>query len=136
MTEQLQPFSPPVAPLWQQRGDGLTLIAGYHFLVAALFLVGTLILLLPTAILGVVGMVDDPDAFFGMVAVGFVALVTLVLCLLYLAVGYGLWTLRQWARVTAIALAIVSLFGVPIGTVTGAITLWHLLRPEVAAKFE
>ena len=136
MTEQLQPFSPPAAPVWQQRGDGLTLIAGYHFLVAALFLVGTIILLLPTAILGVVGMVDDPDAFFGMVAVGFVALVTLVLCLLYLVVGYGLWTLRQWARVTAIALAIVSLFGVPIGTVAGAITLWHLLRPEVAVKFE
>lgn len=135
MTEQLQPFSPP-APLWQQRGDGLTLLAGYHFLVAALFLVGTLILLVPTAILGIVGMVDDPDAFFGMMAVGFATLVTLVLCLLYLAVGYGLWTLRQWARVTAIALAIVSLFGVPIGTVAGAITLWHLLRPEVAAKFE
>lgn len=136
MTEQLQPFSPPTVPVWQQRGDGLTLIAGYHFLVAALFLVGTLILLLPTAILGVVSMVDDPEAFFSMVAVGFVALVTLVLCLLYLVVGYGLWTLRQWARVTAIALALVSLFGVPIGTVAGTITLWHLLRPEVAAKFE
>lgn len=135
MSEQLQAYSPPV-PMWQQRGDGLTLIAGYHFLVAALFLAGTLILLLPTAILGIVGMVDDPDAFFGMVAVGFVALVTLVLCLLYLAVGYGLWTLRSWARVTAIALALVSLFGVPIGTIAGAITLWHLLRAEVAAKFE
>lgn len=135
MSEQLQPYSPPT-PMWQQRGDGLTLIAGYHFLVAALFLVGTLILLLPTAILGFVGMVDDPDAFFGMVAVGFVALVTLVLCLLYLVVGYGLWTLRSWARVTAIALALVSLFGIPIGTIAGAITLWHLLRPEVAAKFE
>lgn len=136
MTEQLQSFSPPSAPLWQQRGDGLTLLAGYHFLVAALFLIGALVLLLPTAILGVVGMVDDPDAFFGMVAVGFVAVVALVLCLLYLAVGYGLWTLRQWARITAIALALVSLFGIPIGTVAGAVTLWHLLRPEVAVKFE
>ncbi|MCC6383474.1 MAG: hypothetical protein IT304_13285 [Dehalococcoidia bacterium] len=71
-----------------------------------------------------------------MVAVGFVALVTMVLCFVYLAVVYGLWTLRQWARVAAIALAIISLFGIPIGTIAGGITLWHLLRPEVAAKFE
>jgi len=122
--------------MWQQRGDGLTLIAGYHFLVAGLFLVGTLILLLPTAVLGIVGMADDPDAFIGMVAVGGVALVTMALSLFYLAVGYGLWTLRQWAQVAAIALAMISLFGIPIGTIAGAITLWHLLRPEVAAKFE
>jgi len=137
MTEQIQQTnSYPPAPMWQQRGDGLTLIAGYHFLVAGLFLVGTLILLLPTAVLGIVGMADDPDAFIGMVAVGGVALVTMALSLFYLAVGYGLWTLRQWARVAAIALAMISLFGIPIGTIAGAITLWHLLRPEVAAKFE
>lgn len=136
MTEQLQPYSPPSAPLWQQRGDGLTLLAGYHFLVATLFMVGTLILLLPTAVLGIVGMVTDPEAFFGMVAVGMVALGALLVCLLYLAVGYGLWTLRPWARVTALALAIVSLFGLPLGTIAGAITLWYLLQPRVTAKFE
>jgi hypothetical protein len=135
MTEYLQPFEQR-PPLWQQRGDGLTLLAGYHFLVAALFLGGTLILLLPTAILGIVSMVDDPDAFWGMVAVGFAALITLLLSLLYITVGFGLWNLRQWARVTAIALALISLVGIPIGTIAGAITLWHLLRPEVAAKFE
>ncbi|MBX3014650.1 MAG: hypothetical protein KF832_24230 [Caldilineaceae bacterium] len=131
-----RPLAPTTVPMWQQRGDGITLIAGYHFLVAGLFLVGTLILMLPTAILGLVGMVEDPGAFFGMMAVGFVALVTLVLCLVYLAVGYGLWTLRAWARIAAIALAMISLFGIPIGTIAGSITLWHLLRSEVAAKFE
>ena len=137
MTEQIQqPISYLHAPLWQQRGDGLTLIAGYHFLVAGFFLVGTLILLLPTAILGIVGMADDPDAFIGMMAVGGVALVTMALALFYIAVGYGLWTLRQWARVAAIALAMLSLLAIPIGTIAGAITLWHLLRAEVAAKFE
>lgn len=135
-TEYIQPIQHTQTPAWQQRGDGLTLIAGYHFLVAGLFLLGTLILMLPTAILGIVGMVDDPDAFFGMVAVGMVALVTMGSSLLYLAVGYGLWTLRQWARTAALALAIISLFGIPLGTIAGAITLWYLLKPEVAAKFE
>lgn len=134
---QRQPPLPQAsAPLWQQRGDGLTLIAGYHLLVAGIFLLGALILLLPTAILGIIGIADDPDAFFGMVAVGFVAITAMVLCFVYLAVGYGLLTLRQWARIAAIALAIISLFGIPIGTIAGAITLWHLLKTEVAAKFE
>jgi hypothetical protein len=35
----------------------------------------------------------------------------------------------------AIALAILSLFGFPIGTVIGGLTLWYLLKPEVAEQF-
>ncbi|MEZ4616306.1 MAG: hypothetical protein R2867_12505 [Caldilineaceae bacterium] len=122
--------------LWQQRTDGLTLVAGYHFLVAALFLLGTLVMMIPTGILGIVSVVEDPDAMIAMFIVGIIAILTLGLCLLYLAVGYGLWTLKPWGRVAALALAVVSLFGFPIGTVTGGLTLWYLMQPEVAAKFE
>lgn len=121
---------------WQQRSDGLTLVAGYHFVVAALFLIGTIVMMIPTGILGIVSVVEDPDAMIAMFIVGFIAIITLLLCLLYLAVGYGLWTLKAWSRVAALALAVVSLFGVPIGTVTGGLTLWYLMQPEMAAKFE
>ncbi|MEZ4863787.1 MAG: hypothetical protein R3C14_20865 [Caldilineaceae bacterium] len=123
-------------PLWQQRGDGVTLIAGYHFVVAGLFLLGTLILIIPTGILGVVAALDNADAMVPMVVVGFVALIVLALSMLNLAVGYGLWTLKAWGRAAAIALAFISLFGFPIGTVIGALTLWYLFKPEVAARFE
>ncbi len=122
--------------LWKQRTDGLTLVAGYHFLVAALFLIGTLIMMIPTGILGIVSVVEDPDAMIAMFIVGTIAILTLGLCLLYLAVGYGLWTLKPWGRVAALALAVVSLFGFPIGTVTGGLTLWYLMQPQVATKFE
>ncbi|HXF60838.1 MAG TPA: hypothetical protein VNK95_04435, partial [Caldilineaceae bacterium] len=57
-------------------------------------------------------------------------------CILYLAVGYGLWTRRQWGRIAALALAVVSLFVVPIGTIAGGLTLWYLLKPEVAEQFQ
>lgn len=124
------------AQKWQRRGDGLTLTAGYHFVVAALFLIGTLVMMIPTSILGIVSVVEDPDAMIAMFIVGFIAIITLLLCLVYLAVGYGLWTLKPWSRVAALALAVVSLFAVPIGTVTGGLTLWYLMQPEVAAKFE
>ncbi len=143
-----RPLSPPTpeyyvptpttatAPLWQQRSDGITVVAGYHFFVAAIFLIGTVIMMIPTAILGVVSVVDSPDAVFPMFIVGFIAVIALLLSLLYLAIGYGLWTLKQWARTAAMALGIVSLFGVPIGTVTGGLTLWYLMQPAVAARFE
>lgn len=142
-----RPLSPPTpeyyapmpttsAPLWQQRSDGITVVAGYHFFVAAIFLIGTVIMMIPTAILGVVSVVDSPDAAIGMFIVGFIAVIALLLSLLYLAIGYGLWTLKQWARTAAMALGVVSLFGVPIGTVAGGLTLWYLMQPAVAARFE
>lgn len=131
------PMSEPAGKtLWNQRTDGMTLVAGFHFLVAALFLLGTIVLMIPTGILGIVSVVEDPDAMIAMFIVGGIGILTLGLCLLYLAVGYGLWTLKAWGRVAAMALAVVSLFGVPIGTVTGGLVLWYLMQPGVAQRFE
>jgi len=135
-TERTQANGSGDQTLWKQRTDGLTLVAGGHFVVAALFLIGTLIMMIPTGILGIVSIVEEPDAMIAMFIVGTIAILTLGLCLLYLAVGYGLWTLKSWGRVAALALAVVSLFGFPIGTVTGGLTLWYLMQPAVAKKFE
>jgi hypothetical protein len=121
---------------WSRRTDGVTLLAAYHFGGAALFLLGTMVLSIPTVILGVVGLAEDAGAFIGMFAVGIIGLVLMVLSLLNLAVGYGLWKMQSWARVAAIALALVSLIFVPIGTALGGITLWYLLKPEIATRFE
>lgn len=121
---------------WSKRSDGVTLVAAYHFVVAAIFLVGAVLMALPTLILGIVTLAEEPTVFIGFVAVGFVATVLLVLCLFNLAVGYGLWQVQAWGRTGAIVLAVVSLIAFPIGTVIGGITLWYLLKPEVAARFE
>jgi hypothetical protein len=118
-----------------KRTDGITLIAVYHFLVAGIFLLGTLVMAIPALVLGVVAVTDDSHALIGMAAVGFVGMIVMALCLLYLAVGYGLWQTRQWARTAALALAVVSLFGFPILTATGGLTLWYLLKAEVAERF-
>jgi hypothetical protein len=119
-----------------RRDEGIRLIAGYHFLVAAFFLLCTVVLALPTFILAIVGVSEDAGAFIGMFAVGTIALVAMVSCILYLVVGYGLWTRRTWGRIAAMALAVVSLFAMPIGTIAGGLTLWHLLKPEVADRFQ
>ncbi|MCC6169780.1 MAG: hypothetical protein IT329_21360 [Caldilineaceae bacterium] len=126
-----QPGTPASRP-----DQGIQLIAGYHFVVAVFFVLGTVILAFPTVLLGILGFTDDPGAFIGMFAVGLIAMVSMIFCILYIAIGYGLWTLRQWGRIAAMALGVVSLFMAPIGTIAGGLTLWYLLKPEVAARFE
>jgi hypothetical protein len=134
-TNPIQPAGANRMELWAKRSDGITLVAAYHFVVAALFLVGTMIMTIPTFILGIVTLAEEPDAIIGLFAVGFIAVVLLLLCLLNLAVGYGLWRVQPWARTAAIVLAILSLLFIPIGTIIGAVILWYLVQPEVAARF-
>lgn len=118
-----------------QRSDGVTLLAGYHFMLAGILLLGTVVLMIPTMITAIVGITSDPEALIGTLILAILAGVCMILCLLMVVVGYGLWTQRQWGRAAALALAFVSLIAFPIGTVIGALTLWYLLKPEIGPQF-
>ena len=56
--------------------------------------------------------------------------------LLSLVAGWGLLTLRPWARILTIVLGILSLFSFPFGTILGVYTLWVLFSADGAALFE
>jgi hypothetical protein len=49
--------------------------------------------------------------------------------------GWGLLEGQAWARITAIALAFISLLHIPLGTVLGAYTLWVLLPGQSEAEY-
>src|SRR5262249_19795375 len=51
-------------------------------------------------------------------------------------VGWGLMHHERWARITAIVLAILSLFHPPFFTALGIYTLWVLLPAQSAAEYE
>lgn len=119
-----------------RRTDGITAIAVYHYAVAGIFTFGAFFFAIPTIILGIVGIVEDTGAFIGMAAVALIAMALLAFALLNITIGYGVWTLRGWARLGAMAVAVVGLLAVPLGTLVGALILWYLLKPEVAAAFE
>ncbi len=119
-----------------QRADGATLIAGYHFIVAGIFLIITMLFAFPTLLLVIVGMVEASGALVGAFFTGLLSLLWMGLALLNLAVGYGVWTERSWGRTAALALAILRLINIPIGTVTGGLALWYLLREDVAEQFK
>ncbi|MFQ5855706.1 MAG: hypothetical protein ACE5LU_08710 [Anaerolineae bacterium] len=116
-----------------KRPDGVTLISVYYWFLTAMFTLG---------ICGV---------FFGMFSsiaggergvVG--AVIGLVFGLFFTVaaavatawVGWGLWNLKSWSRMAAIVLAILQLFGFPIGTVIGALIIWYLWKdPDALAAF-
>jgi len=52
-----------------------------------------------------------------------------------LLAGYGLLTLRPWARPLAIVLGVLELIRFPFGTILGVYTLWVMLSTEGAAQF-
>ena len=118
------------------RPDGLTITSIWFYLCGGFFLLITAVVAFMALAFGVGAMADDmgllvPSFIFGLIALTFMAM-----SILSLVVGYGLWIMKPWARVGAIALAIVGLLFMPIGTLAGALILWYLLKPEVAARFQ
>ncbi|MCC6457706.1 MAG: hypothetical protein IT328_22310 [Caldilineaceae bacterium] len=120
----------------KQRPDGLTVISIWFYLSGAFFLCITAVVAFMTIAFGIGAAFEDvgmliPSGIFGVIALAFMAM-----SILNLVVGYGIWIQKPWARIGAIALAIVGLLFMPIGTIAGALILWYLLQPEVAAAFE
>jgi hypothetical protein len=50
-----------------------------------------------------------------------------------LALGYGLFARRSWARPLGLVVGTLSLLNFPFGTILGVYTLWAMLQTETAA---
>ena len=71
-----------------------------------------------------------PAILLALIAVG------LFICLAAnVAAGWALLKMQEWGRWLAIALAVLSLPGFPVGTAIGGLSLWYLLQPEVKDAF-
>ncbi|RME49445.1 MAG: hypothetical protein D6791_00715 [Chloroflexi bacterium] len=119
-----------------RRPDGVTLIAVWHFVVAGLCILGLCGMAVPLVAVWT-GAGDAQGALVATIALLFGVAVILLFGGAFAIVGWGLWQLKEWARVGAIVLAILQLPGLPIGTVVGALTLWYLLSdPDAKAAFQ
>lgn len=119
-----------------QRPDGLTVISIWFYLSGAFFLLVTALVVFMTLAFGIGTIADDPELVIPTALFGLISLAFMAISILNLVVGYGLWIQKPWARIGAMALAIVGLIFMPFGTIAGALTLWYLLKPEVSAAFE
>lgn len=129
MTEQIP------TPSQSQRPDGLTIISIWYYLCGAFFLLGTATIAFLTLAFGF-GIPSDADLLPITIIFGLITIASMGISILNLVVGYGIWIQKSWARIGAIALALIGLIYMPIGTITGGLTLWYLFKPEIAARFE
>lgn len=128
LARQPQPFTR------RERSDGVTLLAFYHFAWAALFLLGASLLAIPATVLAFIGFASEATVLWVAATIGFAAFLVFGLSIVHFAVTVGLWTLREWARVVAIALGVISLPTI-IGTIPGILTIWYLMKEEIAELF-
>lgn len=121
-----------------KRPEGVTIISIYFYVVAGLMVLGACALVSIPFIVGIAAS-QDPDARIAVPIVAMVMLVVmfflLALAAAYVAVAWGLWNLKPWARIGAIALAGLSLTSVPIGTIIGGLILWYMFQQEARAAF-
>ena len=122
------------------RPDGITLLSMLFWVLAILAIIGGIFMLgAKNAIIDIMeeegdvsqSVIDFVDSI--LIVIGLIAF---IIGILYLITGWGLWTLKPWARIIAIVLAIISLFNFPVGTIIGIIILWYLFKPEIKEVFQ
>jgi hypothetical protein len=88
----------------------------------------------------IVGLAADPgDAVVAVPILGVVgsviATILMALALPGLAAGWGLLTLRPWARILALVLSALNILNLPFGTALGVYGLWVLLHRDTEPLF-
>ena len=66
---------------------------------------------------------------------GGMSMLYLLFAIGYAVLGWGMWTLREWARVLQIALSAIGLLGFPVGTIICGYIIYWLTRPHVGSAF-
>jgi len=89
---------------------------------------------------GIVGAsADGGDAAIALPIIGIVGMAVvgfaLALSLPGLFAGWGLLTLKPWARILGLVLSILHLLNIPFGTVLGIYGLWVLLNKDTERLF-
>ena len=110
-------------PIQKQRPAGVSVLAILYFVDAVVFL---LIGAFFAAIFGSIGLAGLAAICGGLF---------IVIGIVDVLIGWGLWAMQGWARTVAMVFAIIGLLGFPIGTIISIIILWYLFRPEIKAAF-
>lgn len=80
------------------------------------------------------GFNQPPATFFLGLSILFIIFLILYI-VISIAGGIGLLRGREWARITSIVQAAMSLLGFPVFTVIGVLAIIYLTRPEVRSYF-
>ena len=139
-----------------ERPTGVTILAVLEFIGAGFLILLGLLLLVGMGMLGAMGGGGEGGRFLGVLgALGAAAgVVVIIVAALPLAIGIGLWKLKNWARILVIIFATIGalgntarvIFGLSsgemfnvVGGIVGlgiqALILWYMFQPHVKQAF-
>ena len=115
-----------------KRPDGVTVISVYHFLVAALSLAAVCAALTILLVL-----VFGREYYAGntYVLLGVASVALFISTVANAVAGWALFKMLPWGRWLSLALGVLSLPLIPVGTLIGGAIIWYLLQPEVIDAF-
>jgi hypothetical protein len=102
---------------------------------------GALILLIGMAIFAVlsgVGVLSDDETAMGVLGIiGMIILfIMFALAVPSIIAGIGVLMRREWGRITALVVGILSLVDIPFGTAIGVYSIWVLMNDETRMLFQ
>lgn len=142
-----------------ERPTGITTLAVLNFIGAALTALGAVVFMVGFGMMGAAGKAAEPSggasSLMLLGGLGAVGAVIFLFCAAFgVAIGYGLWTLRNWARVIQIICIGLGLLGCLLGVLTSLVgfhivnlvlnagfgalyvwILWYLFQPHVKQAF-
>lgn len=136
------------------RPTGVTVIAVLDFIGAGFCVLGGIAILVGASFLGAaLGQAQGGNAaaggFMAMLG-GALSIVLIIIGAIGALIGWGMWTLKSWARIVQIIFAVLGLLGALslllhfsgamlfaflIRVAINGLIIWYLLKPEVAAAF-
>ena len=115
----------------------LTILAVLHFVHSIFALLGAIAVLGGMTLAGgAMAFARDVPGWTAALVGGMGVLIGVFLAALALpglALAYGLFTRRSWARPLGLVVGALSLLSFPFGTILGVYTLWAMLQSETAA---
>ncbi|CEG12274.1 membrane hypothetical protein [groundwater metagenome] len=107
------------------------LVCAILFAVGGVFSIlgGIALLLMGGEMFGMEGADTEMTGMFAGI-MGIFAVIALIYGVAEVAVAYGVWKMKKWARIAGIILAVIGLINIPIGTIMGLIILYFILMNE------
>ena len=118
--------------------DKVNFVAAYHFFSGGLFAllaIAALVVPLAAVALGESAFLARLPGWFLGSTLLIVAAVLAGLAAMNLALGWGLWQLKNWGRTGAMILAVFQIPFIPIGTIAGGVILYVLLQDQTRELF-
>jgi hypothetical protein len=113
----------------------ITLLGVLHIARGALLLlIGVALFIILTA----AGVLSEDETAVGVLAIiaTVIMFIFLIIAIPSIVAGIGVLMRREWGRITALVVGVLSLVDIPIGTALGVYTIWILMNDEMRPLFQ